>query len=180
MFKTFIIVFILLSSFSFSQANKFFCEEDVNGSYFPLHIPFKKVIWRDTYYLEKLLGSREVNGKVYVEFEQQNQNSETTLRFLREENGVVYEYEKCCNVETIRYDSKFKEGYAWKKEGNKTDFKIVSYAGFLETPYCTYNNLLVIEGVLSSKKFKFYYLKGYGFVGATEKDELIAYVTNDQ
>jgi hypothetical protein len=175
--KTFLLIFIFFGTFSFSQTNLNFCEEDKNGSYFPLTNNLKKVIWRDTYYIEKKNDSKELNEKIYTEFGQESEYSGTALRYLREENGVVYEYEKCCNVETVRYDSKFIEGQTWKKGDNKSEFRIITYNGKLKTPHCIYENLLIIEGELSSKKFKFYYLKGFGYVGATEEDKLISYVT---
>ena len=177
--KTFVLIFIFFGSFSFSQTNQNFCKEDKNGSFFPFTNDFKKVIWRDTYYLEKKNNSKELNGKMYIEFEQESEKSGITLRYLREENGVVYEYEKCCNIETLRYDSKFVEGQTWKKGDNKSEFRIITYKGKLKTPYCNYENLLVIEGELSSKKFKFYYLKGFGYVGANQEDKLVSYVTQD-
>jgi hypothetical protein len=175
--KTYIIFLIFFSTFSFSQTNEDFCNENKNGSFFPLTNDFKKVVWRDTFYFERKNTTKEINGKTYIEFEQESENSGTTLRYLREENGIVYEYEKCCENETIRYDPKFVEGHIWKKGDEKGEFKIITYNGHLKTPFCSYQNLLVIEGELDSKKFKFYYLRGFGYVGATEGEKLISYVT---
>ena len=178
--KTLIIFSVLICSFSFSQTiNESFCNENINSSYFPLTNNFKKVIWRDTFYFERNNRIKEINGKTYTEFEQESESSGTALRYLREENGIVYEYEKCCENETVRYDAKFEVGHIWKKANKKEEFKIITYKGHLKTPFCSYKNLLVIEGELSSKKFKFYYLRGYGYVGATEGKKLISYVTQE-
>lgn len=141
---------------------------------------FKKIIWRNTFYFERKNKSKEINGKTYTEFEQESEKSGTVLRYLREENGTVYEYEKCCKNETVRYDAKFTVGQVWKKANEKGEFKIITYNGHLETPFCSYKNLLVIEGELDAKKFKFYYLKGVGYVGATEGKKLISYITQDK
>ncbi|WP_412464458.1 hypothetical protein [Flavobacterium mekongense] len=175
--KIHLILFSFFFSFSFSQTNEDFCTEKLNDAFFPLTIDFKKVIWRDTFYLERKNATKEINGKTYIEFEQESENSGTVLRYLREADGIVYEYEKCCGNETIRYNAKFVEGHVWKKGNGKGEYKIISYNGHLKTPFCNYENLLVIEGELNSKKFHFYYLRGFGFVGATEDGKIISYVS---
>lgn len=47
----------------------------------------------------------------------------------------------------------------------------------METPYGKFTDLMVIEAKFDNGKFKFYYQKGMGYIGATTKKEgLISYL----
>ena len=56
-------------------------------------------------------------------------------------------------------------------------YKIITYDGKLKTPYCEYKNLLVIEAKMKSVTFNFYYLRGHGYIGATQDNKLISYIS---
>jgi len=171
-----ILVLVILSVFSFSQLKEgqSFCDESVDGGYFPLSFREKVILWANTYYLETITGTKKINGKTYIEFKQAWENKNISMLYLREENGVIYQYEECCEDETIRYDIDFKEGKAWQTADGKGAYHIVSYKGKLKTPYCEYENLMVIEAKLAYGNYKFYYLKGYGYIGATKNDKIIS------
>lgn len=173
--------FIFLSHISYSQISEGqkFCEETKDGPYFPiLEYNFnKKIFWYKTFYKETREGMKVIDGKTYYEFKQEWQDKNISTLYLREENGVVYQYEESLKKETIRYDPKYTEGYFWKSADRKDCYKIISYHGELRTPYCEYKNLLVIEANVSFGKFKFYYLKGHGYIGATKNDKLVSCLT---
>ncbi|MFD1603188.1 hypothetical protein ACFSJW_06190 [Flavobacterium artemisiae] len=177
-----IILFILFSTtVSYSQLfeGQKFCEESKNESYFPLLIGKKKIFWKKGFYFETKGETKIINGKTYTEFKQvwNNSDLDSDLLYFREENGVVYQYEKCCQMETIRFDPKFKNGHSWKDAKKDAAYTIITYDGKLKTPYCEYQNLLVIEAKYTNVTFNFYYLRGHGYIGATQDNQLISCIS---
>ncbi|MBW1299012.1 hypothetical protein [Aquimarina litoralis] len=176
------IIVSLLLIISFTATAQFkegqnFCDESKDKSYFPLALNEKKIFWADTYYTEIKKGTKEIDGKVYIEFHQKWKNNTVVKLYLREENGIVYQYEECCEQETIRYDPNFLKGYTWNTADGLGEYQILSYKGKLKTPFCKYGNLMVIQANLKSGKYKFYYRRGHGYVGATFENEVISCVT---
>lgn len=172
---------LMISSSLFSQTEgQNFCDVFVSEDYFPLDIKKKKIVWYDTYYYEEMIGVKDINNKKYTEYIQRWKGGNIDTLFLREENGVFYQYEEDFNGETIRFDVKFKKRKRWETIDKKVKYVVKSFKGKLSTPYCEYENLLVIEAELSLETYKFYYKKGYGFIGATiNKNDLISYVSPD-
>lgn len=154
-----------------------FCEENSNGNYFPLTIEKKKILWANTSYYETQNGIKSIKGKKYKEYVQEWSNNNSDKLYLREEDGVVYQYEECCEKETIRYDKRFEKGHTWKTADGKTEYKITSYNGKLKTPFCEYTNLLVIKATIENYEILFYYLKGHGYIGASIDNKIISCVT---
>jgi len=177
--KPIILLLLLIATNLYSQIKEGqdFCDETINGKFFPLSIEKKKILWANTSYYETQNGIKIINGKKYKEYIQEWSNNHSDKLYLREQNGVIYQYEDCCEKETIRYDSKFKKGHTWKTADGKFEYKIISYNGKFKTPFCEYTNLLVIEAEIEKEVFHFYYLKGQGYVGATSHDEIISCVT---
>lgn len=164
---------LFLLSFS-SKVN----EIDDSESYFPLTIKEKKVRWFNTQYIERQIGEKKINNKTYKVFEQEWKNGQKDSLYLREENGVVYQYQKEeDNHEYVRYDNRFKKNATWGPSIKPKLHKITSFNGTLETPYGKFTDLMVIEAKFDNGKFKFYYQKGMGYIGATTKKEgLISYL----
>ncbi|CAM1369754.1 hypothetical protein [Tenacibaculum xiamenense] len=174
---TFFTLLICLPLFSQTEGQSF-CSELENEDYFPLTIEKKKILWLDSYYFEEIIGSKEIKNKKYIEFAQNWKAGNAGSLLLREKNGVIYQYEKCCDTETIRFDSKFEKGKSWKTADKKSNYSIKSFNGKLKTPYCDYKNLLVIKGEFTNVTYFFYYKKGYGYIGATDdKNNLISCVS---
>ncbi|MFK7031523.1 hypothetical protein [Flavobacterium oreochromis] len=171
-------ILIVMLLFSLKMIGQYdgqdFCKGYEQGSYFPLDIKVKKMTWYNTYYLEKLKGTKEINGKVYKEFEQIWEKDGTDLLYLREENNIIYEYNEEKKAEFIRLDKDFKLENEWN--GNDEVYKIISLEGNLVTPFCMYKNLLVIESKGKKVTYRFYYLKGLGYVGATRDGKLVSYI----
>lgn len=177
--KTLLLILIFYSYTSYSQLyeGQKFCEESKDFSYFPLEITKKKILWYNGFYFETKNKTKVLNGKTYFEFKQEWNNSESFLLYLREENKIIYQYDPCCENETIRYDPGFKIGHHWKSVNEENEYLIISFNGTLKTPFCEYENLLVIEAKMSYGMFNFYYLKGHGYVGATKDNKLVSCVT---
>lgn len=167
--KIFIILVSLLAFKGYSQLKEGqnFCSQNEGGEYFSLSINKKKIFWKNTYYIETINGKKIINGKEYTEIKQEWENKTVDLMHLREENNIVYELDDCCENETIRFNKNFKVGDKWMKVDNTMEYEIISFTGELVTPYCEYKNLLIIQAKIASNTFKFYYLKGIGYVGAT-------------
>jgi hypothetical protein len=178
--KKILVLFLIFYSYaSYSQLyeGQKFCEESKGYSFFPLEIAKKKILWYTTFYCETKNETKVINGKTYIEFKQDWENSESSILYLREEKGIVYEYESCCENETVRYDPSFTVGHNWKSVDGKSEYKIIAYDGKLKTPYCDYENLLVIDAKMLYGSFTFYYLKGHGYIGATKDNKLVSCVT---
>ncbi len=173
-----LVLFLIASQVYSQEEGQSFCDGVTDGSYLPLDIKKKKIYWGDTYYIETIEGDKEINGKLYKEFKQEWENGDVDLLYLREENRFVYEYRTICNKEFLKMDSKaIGQQWEWTADCSKRNFKIVAFNGALETPYCSYKNLLVIKASYETSTFLFYYQKGYGYVGATLKGKLISCVS---
>jgi hypothetical protein len=177
--KNSILILILLASvFAFSQKEgQNFCKGDTSRSYFDLDILKKKIYWYNTYYFEEQTGSKIIKEKKYLEFKQVWENGNTDFLYLREEDGITLEFEDGFDKETIRFNRLFKVNHSWEKEDNTAIYTVKSFEGKLKTPYCKYENLLIIEAKYKKVTFNFFYLKGFGYVGATKNEDLISYVT---
>lgn len=179
MTKIFILFLAFFTSVTYSQLfeGQKFCEESKDESFFPLLIYKKKILWKNTFYFEIKSETKILNGKTYTAFKQEWDKDSTDLLYLREENGIVYQYDQCCENETVRYNPQFKTGHTWKSVNNKNEYHILTYDGKLRTPYCEYQNLLVITAKMTYGTYNFYYLKGHGYIGATQDDKLISCVS---
>lgn len=177
--KVIFILFLAITNSIFSQINEGqdFCSPNENGDYFPLSIDKKRILWQDKSYFETKNNFVIINEKKYIEYLQDWGEKNLSKMYLREENGVIYEYKKDVKKETIRFDKNFKKGHIWKTAEGDCEYEIISFNGKLKTPFCKYENLLVIRAKFEDVTFDFYYLKGHGYVGATVKDKLISCVT---
>ena len=161
--KKILVLFLIFYSYvSYSQLyeGQKFCEESKGYSYFPLEIAKKKILWYKTFYFETKNETKVFNGKTYIEFKQEWENSESSILYLREEKGIVYEYESCCENETVRYDPSFTVGHTWKSVDGKSEYKIIAYDGKLKTPYGDNENVLVMNAKMRYGSFTLYYVKG--------------------
>jgi len=67
--KSIIFLCLIISVTCFSQKEgQHFCEGDSTGSYFPLSIKKKKIIWADTYYIEEKKGEKTIDNIRYTEY----------------------------------------------------------------------------------------------------------------
>lgn len=173
--RKYLLVMLLLSFKVLAQnQGQDFCKGTKDGSYFPLDIEIKKMTWYNTFYLEKLKGTKEINGKIYKEFEQTWENGDADLLYIREENNIVYQYDEEKKKDFVRLDKAIKLNSEWN--GDNEINKIISIDDELITPFCIYKNLLVIESKYEKVTYKFYYLKGLGYVGATREGKLVSYI----
>lgn len=147
-------------------------------SYWPLNIKEKKIRWYNTEYIETQKGMKKLQGKEYHVYEQKWKDGQKDLLYLREENGIIYQYEKNeINHETIRYNHAFKKKDSWGVSFNSKLYKVLTYSGTLVTPHGKFTDLLVIQAKFDNGSFKFYYQKGKGYIGSTtKKDGLISYL----
>lgn len=175
---TFLLSFTCFCSFAQEEGQNF-CSKFDSEDYFTFSIEKKKIEWSGSYYFETIVGTKVINGKEYTEYAQKWNESENNTLFLREENGVVYQYDECCKEETIRFDKRFKKGHSWLTSNKQTSYTIESFKGKLKTPFCNYKNLLVIKALIRDVTYLFYYQKGYGYIGATVDNKLISFVSPD-
>lgn len=180
--KIIVLLLLVISSNCFAQKEgQHFCDGIYDGiydgSYFPLSINKKKVIWGNTFYFEEKKAEKIIDNRTYIVYEQTWENGQKVEMLLREELGVIFQYEPDGSDETIRYNSSHKKGDSWLTADKEATYTIVSYKGKLKTPYCKYKNLMVLEGKFKDNTFLFYYLRGYGYVGATLEDRLISFAT---
>lgn len=179
--KTLIILLVILSNLGvYSQSEgQGFCDEYDNPSYFPLDIEKKRIVWGKTYYFEEAIKWQDIDSLEYLAFTQTWENGDIDTIYLREENGAVYQYREICTKDMIRFNPSFNIGDSYNVCDNEEQtFTIISDKGKLKTPYCSYKNLYVVKSESPRGTVKFYYQKGYGYVGGTNEDgALISYVT---
>lgn len=175
--KNIIIIFCLITSVSFSQSEgQSFCGGDPEAPFFTLHSGTKYIVWDNTYYSEKNVGQKTINGVEYTHYQQSWESGPIQDLYLREVDGTVYQFEDCCDDDTVRLPSKQQVGQTWKTADELSIYEIVAIDGKLKTPVCEYSNLLVLKSTFQNGEFTFYYQKGYGYVGATVNDQLISFV----
>ncbi|WP_299336788.1 hypothetical protein [uncultured Psychroserpens sp.] len=69
--KKIILAFWFITSMSFSQSEgQTFCGGDPEAPYFTLHRGTKYVVWENTYYAEKKMGMKTIDGVEYVQYNQ--------------------------------------------------------------------------------------------------------------
>lgn len=174
--STIVLVLFLVTFQTYSQKEgQNFCEGITDGSYLPLDIKKKKILWYDTYYFETIVGKKVFNGKTYTEFLQEWKDGQKDLIYLREENNVVFQYREECKEEYVKLDIKATQG--WSNTCTPNNYKIIALDGELKTPYCQYKNLVILEAVFEKVTLRFYYQKGYGYVGATKEGKIISCVS---
>jgi hypothetical protein len=162
------------------EGQNFCTGNNIYGEYFDFSIKEKKIFWYKTYYIEKQIGTKTINGKNYFEYSQIWESGDSDILYLRTENSSILEYDTKLNIETIRFDSNFNLDYSWQKMDKTVLYTIKSFNASLITPFCKYENVLSIEAKYEKVTYNFYYLKGFGYVGATKNDKLISYVTPEK
>ena len=156
-----------------------FCGGDDDASYFELMNATKYIVWSNTYYIEKREGEKEINGKTYIEYTQTWESGDKNSVYLREENGAVYQYEENHPEDSLRLPKETSVGTQWTTADGLVTYEILSTDESLKTPVCNYKGLLVMKGDFKNGSFLFYYLKGFGYVGATQGSTLISFNTPD-
>ena len=179
--KNLILITLLLFCFStFAQkSGQVFCEGERTESYFTLLSADKIIYWYDTYYVEKKVGLKTINGKEYIEYSQTWEKGFVATLYLRQENGNTYQYEECCNEETLRFNDNFKVGDKWKTADKLVEYEILETNVSLKTPVCDYKDLVKLKYTTKDTYFDFYYLKGFGYVGASVDGNLISCASAD-
>lgn len=173
--KTLTLVFLIIATVASAQKEGMvFCEGDDTEGYFPLINLNKVVVWYNTYYSESLKGEQVLNGKTYKLYEQEWKDGTKHTLYMREEGTSTLQYDEETKKEIVRFDDTYKLGHQW--QGKDVRYKIRSFTEELLTPVCRYRNLMAIEAVYPKITYVFYYLKGFGYVGATKGDNLISFV----
>ncbi|MEJ6792706.1 MAG: hypothetical protein QNK89_08285 [Lacinutrix sp.] len=176
-------VFLLILVLSFNlncfaqKEGQVFCEGDETESYFSLLSANKIVYWYDTYYIEKKVGTKTINNKEYIEYSQTWEEGYVAKLFLRQEQGRTYQYEECCTEDTLRFDDNFTINDKWKTADKLVEYQVLETNVALKTPVCNYKNLIKIKYNSKDAFFEFYYLKGFGYVGASVDGKLISCVS---
>jgi len=167
-------ILLLITTTTFAQKEgQSFCNGDSSETYFPLLKEKKTLIWYGTYYEETQIGEKIIEGKHYKMYLQEWESKRKDTMYMRMEGNRVFEYYKEIKKEKLRYDSTFKPEKKW--DGRDVTYTILSYNEELKTPACHYKNLMALKAVYQDITFIFYYLKGYGYIGATHDNRLVSY-----
>jgi len=161
--KTIIFILSLLPIFGFAQSD--FCNKNFGESYFPLEIGFEKnITWGNSLYIEKITEKIEIDGNEYFKYVQDFRNGTVYDLLLRNQNDTIYMYNEKLKKENILLIAKPEKGIKWSSG------KIDDINGSFETPYCNYENLLVVENKYSNgEKETRYYKKGLGLIAITNR-----------
>ncbi len=162
----------------FSQSEgQSFCDGNPEANFFVFFTGKKYVVWQDTYYIEHAKSTKTLNKNEYVEFEQTWENGAVYQLYIREDDGTIFQYEDCCDEDTVRLPAEIKEGAIWQTADELSNYQILTTSGTLKTPFCEYKNLLVLKATFKNGVFNFYYQRGYGYIGCTVDGQLISYVS---
>jgi hypothetical protein len=161
--KTIILLLTILPFIGFGQSD--FCDKNFGESYFPLEIGFEKhITWGNSFYVEKVTEKTEIDGIEYFKYVQDFRNGTVYDLLLRNQNDTILLYNEKQKKEIILLIAKPEKGLKWKTG------KVDEIDGTFETPYCNYENLLVIENKYSNgEKETRYYKKGLGLVAITNR-----------
>ena len=173
-----LILTLMFFNCNHAQSNlKDICGEFQGDQYFPLDIQKKKIIWKDTFYNEILTDTVVIENKSYTKFVQNWEDGSTNEIYLRKEDGMIRQYEECCEYDTTKLPDEIIEGAEWLNADFKKKHVVLSLSGKLSTPFCDYEDLLVVKVSTYSDEYNYFYKKGIGFVGATEKGKLVSYIS---
>ncbi|WP_234859183.1 hypothetical protein [Aquimarina aquimarini] len=161
--KTIFLLFAILPVLTFGQSE--FCDKSFGESYFPLEIGFEKhITWGNAFYVEKVTKKKEIGGKEYFKYEQDFRNGTVYDLLLRNQNDTILMYNEVKKRDQILLIAKPQKEIRWETG------KVTEIDGSFETPYCNYENLIVVENKYSNgTKEKRYYKKGLGLVAITSK-----------
>lgn len=149
-----------------------FCTKTFDNSYFPLLIGLeKKLTWGSAVYTEKINETQNINGQEYYKYLQDFGNGKSYDLLLRKNNDTVFIYNEKEKNENILLIEKLKLGTKWNRGKKKS--KIIDTNGRFESPFCYYENLLVIENKFANgKKENRYYKKGVGLVAVKSNNQI--------
>ena len=161
--RTIFLLLAILPILTFGQSE--FCDKSFGESYFPLEIGFEKYIsWGSALYVERVTEKIDVDGKEYYKYEQDFRNGTIYDLLLRNQNDTIFMYNEVKKTESILLIARPQKGINWNTG------KVAEIDGTFETPYCNYENLIVVENKYSNgEKEKRYYKKGLGLVAITNK-----------
>lgn len=161
--RTILLLLAILPILTFGQSE--FCDKSFGESYFPLQIGFEKhITWGNAFYVEKVTEKTEIDGKKYFKYEQDFRNGTVYDLLLRNQNDTIFMYNEVKKKDQILLIAKPQKGIKWETG------KVAEIDGSFETPYCNYENLIVVENKYSNgTKEKRYYKKGLGLVAITSK-----------
>lgn len=169
-FRMKIKIFLVLLLLPFlAVAQSAFCDKNFGESYFPLEIGFEKnITWGNAFYVEKVTEKIEIDGKTYYKYVQDFGNGKSYDLILRNQNDTIYMYNEVKKTNNILLIAKPEKGIKWKNG------IIDQIDGSFETPYCNYENLLVVANKYpDGTKEKRYYKKGLGLVAITSKKGIV-------
>ncbi len=161
--RTIFLLLAILPILTFGQSE--FCDKSFGESYFPLKIGFEKYIsWGSALYVERVTEKINVDGKEYYKYEQDFRNGTVYDLLLRNQNDTIFMYNEVKKTESILLIARPQKGINWNTG------KVAEIDDAFETPYCNYENLIVVENKYSNgEKEKRYYKKGLGLVAITNK-----------
>jgi len=170
--KTLLILLTSTTTFAQSEGQSF-CDGDSKETYFTLQTGKKILLWYSTYYTESLIGEKVIEGNNYKVYVQEWKGTQKDTMYMREDGTRIFEYYKEIKKEKLRYDSSFEPNKQW--EGREVTYTILSHEAELETSVCHYKNLMALKAEYPTITYVFYYLKGFGYVGATHNDKLVSF-----
>ena len=165
--KKYIILLLLICPLlGFGQSD--FCNKNFGNSYFPLEIGFEKnITWGSSFYVESIKEKTEIDGKEYFKYNQDFGNGKAYELLLRNQNDTIYLFNEKSKKDIVFLIAKAEKGLKWGTT------KIIKTDANFETPYCNYENLLVVQYKYSNgEKGKRYYKKGLGLVAITDKKRI--------
>ena len=169
-----LLFFIAFAGSIFAQGEgQSFCDGDTSKEYFTLQEFPKYIIWYNTLYTETKIHNTVIAGKEYNTYVQEWVSGRKDTLYIRETKTATVQYYIEKEKELTRYDSTMPVGKSWN--GMDVKYTVLSKNKELKTPVCHYKNLMELKAEYQSDTYIFYYLRGFGYVGASKDGDLISF-----
>lgn len=168
------VMFLLALPMWAQREGQSFCDGNPQGDWFTLW-PVKKILWGDTFYKDFKIGTKVISGASWEVFVQEWKDGDRDTLYFRKEGSKTYEYYEKTGLRVLRLDEQAREGDTWK--GKDRSYRVLSTNATFHTRYCWYSHLLALEARFDDgATYTFYYLRGFGYVGAGRDGKIISCV----
>mgnify|MGYP006283401933 CR=1 FL=1 len=174
--RTLLLIF-LLSLSAYAQNH---CYENRTGEYWPFYTEPQEFYTKNNspYTYVYSTDSLLVNGKYYKTRFKEDKKGKVLKAYFRKENAAVYYYNEKTKSPSLLLPAQPVKGYKWESTCGQFVYEIKSLEAKLNTPHCSFTDLLKIEILNKDIKtrFQFFYKKEVGFVGKNIENSPFSFI----
>lgn len=180
-------VLVFVAATCFSQTD--ICEDAASGVFWPIKIGVKRYYaTTNKSYVSYYKGdSLQINSKTYYQEIDEYEDGDKKTMYLREQDGNIYIYDEEKGLEYLELSADITPGHTWEKYDKSWKYTVVDTMSVIQTPYCTYKNLLNIKAEPQHEAkdkyasyFNLYYKRGVGQVGVHVEGKGYSFLSIDK